>query len=967
MKNKLISLGMIIVILIGMINAGAYAKSEADFSEQISLLIKLGAFPADEGTTSDTKIKRDCFAKVFASFVNQSTDAAEKPGKSYYYDVSLDNGYLSYINILTETGFLRGYDDGKYKPENYITNREMLQCVIAALGYTPQAFAEDEQNGYLSVASELKLTEYAGSLDEAATIGTAVNLFYNALEKNVLETSFSQAGQYEVNNDLDYLEKRFKIKKTNGVIDGNYLTYLNGNASGMGEDFISVNGEKFLLSEENKYISDYIGYKADIYYKKTGSDNEIVAFVNDNTEELVISAENINSFTDNKINYTLKDSEKNKKASLVKNPVVIYNGTTIASYSEDIISNIKDGSVELLRYSGDSEYSVVKIYSYKTYVIKSVSDKKLIMKPQKTLNPDYDKDDPVKSTLDEYLYDYTTIALDDYSHVFIRSVTGAEVKLSDIKENNIVSIGASADSEIIYVNVETSAVSGQINSIYTNSSGEECIRINENEYRLGSDFEKNTDISPAVKMNVKAYFDYRGKIAYLETDKLAAGEWKYGYLMNLFEDETTEECTIKIFTTEGKAEKFLLRDKVKTDGITMKKADTVKLFKVIAGNTEEDELGVEPQLIRYKMRGDRISDIDTAQVNVSGNEKSDETLSLDGKYADYQFFWNPRQFVCLAGSIFDYNNFDTSLRVDNNTLIFSVPDPLDTNIGYSGARSNEKLYSIQTGIGRFAEHQTYTFGAYDIDYDNGAIAKVLVTKEGESEKWEENIVIKEINRTLDEEDMPCTKIVGYNRGNANTTEYKISSALTTFEDVANPVDAGAHIQFNIENISINDSQYSLKPGDVIRIKTSGGSVSKIRRYYSTSFLERKINSGTKDMIRPHGVIQSDGTFMGTRGAATDTVMLGVITDYNDGYISFYNIDPSISMGLKASSERTVPKHGKVIVNIGNKAVLKYNSARNKLEVIDKESINEYLYSSNIKAYTYLFTEALQLNTIVIYE
>ena len=589
------------------------------------------------------------------------------------------------------------------------------------------------------------------------------------------------------------------------------------------------------------------------------------------------------------------------------------------------------------------------------------------MKPQKTLNPDYDKDDPVKSTFDEYLYDYTTIALDDYSHVFIRSVTGAEVKLSDIKENNIVSIGASADSEIIYVNVETSAVSGQINSIYTNSSGEECIRINENEYRLGSDFEKNTDISPAVKMNVKAYFDYRGKIAYLETDKLAAGEWKYGYLMNLFEDETTEECTIKIFTTEGKAEKFLLRDKVKTDGITMKKADTVKLFNVIAGNTEEDELGVEPQLIRYKMRGDRISDIDTAQVNVSGNEKSDETLSLDGKYADYQFFWNPRQFVCLAGSSFDYNNFDTSLRVDNNTLIFSVPDPLDTNIGYSGARSNEKLYSIQTGIGRFAEHQTYTFGAYDIDYDNGAIAKVLVTKEGESEKWEENIVIKEINRTLDEEDMPCTKIVGYNQGSANTTEYKISSALTTFEDVANPVDAGAPIQFNIENISINDLQYSLKPGDVIRIKTSGGSVSKIRRYYSTSFLERKINSGTKDMIRPHGVIQSDGTFMGTRGAATDTVMLGVITDYNDGYISFYNIDPSISMGLKSSSERTVPKHGKVIVNIGNKAVLKYNSARNKLEVIDKESINEYLYSSNIKAYTYLFTGALQLNTIVIYE
>ena len=967
MKNKLISFAAALIILAGTFNIGAYASPEEDFSEQISLLIKLGAFPADEGTASDTKIKRDCFAKYFASFVNQSTDISQKPEKSYYYDVSLGNEYLSYINILTETGFLRGYDDGKYKPENYITNREMLKCVIAALGYTPEVFAEDEQNSYLSVASELRLTECAGPLDEAATVGTAVNLFYNALEKNVLETSFSQAGQYEINNDLDYLEKRFKIKKKTGIIDGNYLTQLNGNKSDMGEDYISVSGERFLITEENKYISDYIGYKVDIYYKKSGSDNEIAAFVNDKTEELVISAENIDSFTDNKINYTLKDSDKIKKVSLTKTPAVIYNGAAVTSYSEDIIENINDGSVELLRYSGDSAYSVVKIYNYKTYAIKSVSDNKLIMKPQKRLNPDYDKDDPVKNTLDEYLYDYTTIALDDYSHVFIRNVTGAEVKLSEIRENNIVSIGVSADSGIIYINAETGAVSGEINSIYTNSSGDKCIRINDNEYCLGNDFEKNTDILPALKMNVTAYFDYRGKIAYMEADKLTAGEWQYGYLMNLFEDEATEDCTIKIFTTEGKVERFLLRDKVKTDGITIKKADAVKLFRVVAGNSEHDEFGVEPQLIRYKIRGDRVSDIDTAQVNISGNEKSDETLSLDGKYADYQFFWNPRQFVCLEGSSFDYDNFDTSLRVDDNTLIFSVPDPLDTNIGYSGARSNEKLYSVQSGTGMFAEHQTYTFGAYDIDYDNGAIAKVLVTKEGESEKWEENIVIKEINKTVDEDDLPCTKIVGYNLGNANTTDYKISSSLTTFEDVSNPSDAGVHIQFNIENISMEDSQYPLKPGDVIRIKTSGGSVSKIRRYYSTSFLDRKINAGTKDMIRLHGVIQSDGTFMGTRGAATDTVMLGVITDYNNGYISFYNIDPSVSMGLKASAERSVPKHGKVIVNIGNKAVLKYNSAKNRLEVIDKENINEYLYSSNMKAYTYLFTEALQLNTIVIYE
>ena len=49
------------------------------------------------------------------------------------------------------------------------------------------------------------------------------------------------------------------------------------------------------------------------------------------------------------------------------------NGVTLKSYSPDIFTTIPNGSVEILKLPKESDYSIVKVYSYETYIVKSAS------------------------------------------------------------------------------------------------------------------------------------------------------------------------------------------------------------------------------------------------------------------------------------------------------------------------------------------------------------------------------------------------------------------------------------------------------------------------------------------------------------------------------------------------------------------------------------------------------------------
>lgn len=962
MKKRIISLSMVFALIIGLVNINVFSKTN-DFNKQMSLLIKIGAISAEGDMSTGTKIKRERFTKEFTAFINKSDniDMSQKPNKSYYYDVALDNEYISYINYLTEAGFVIGDDGENFRPDDYITNSEMLKCVVSALGYTAQASMAQYPDGYLSVASSLKLTNKISNLNEDATIASMVQLFYNALDANVMEVSLNESGTYEINKELTYLEKAFDIYKITGQIDGNYLTSLSGDKKQMKQNTVTINGEEFLLNEENLYLADMIGYNMLIYYHEDGTDNEIIAALNDKTEELVISESQIEGYKDGKIIYNV-GNEKNEKAAIDKNAVIMYNGVVVTSYTDDIFTNISNGSIELLKSEDDSKYSVIKIYNYSSYIVKSAwaEENKIFFGTQRIPNPEYTGTGTDQS---EYIYSNPTLELDDYENVFIRNAFGQTLKLSDIQIDNIVSVGESMDGTVCYINVETSLVSGKVDSVYKNSDGNECVKINGNEYILDVDFDKNIDFKLSVGLNIIAYMNYKGKIAAMVFGS-NSGEWVYGYMMNMIYDDSNEEYLIKVFTSAGKAEKYKLKDKVRVDGVSKKKENVYDYFCVIPGASDDDPLTVEPQLIKYCVNNGVVSKIDTAVLNKSGSEVEETSLTKDKEYGSYKFFWNTKRFV--QGGSYNYDKYDTSLRGGDNTLVFFVPDPTDSSIGYNSARTDETLYMVKIGTGYFVNHQNYSLEAYDVDYNNGALASVLVSKAGESDKYEGNIVIDYLEYAIDEDDRPCVKIVGYNLGAKSTTTYTLKNDVETFEDISNQSNPGSKPNWLTWETSIDDANYGLRTGDVIRVKTVSEKVTKMRRYFSPTYVGRQINN--KDIISYHGVIQSDGTFMGESGSAVDTVMVGVLTGTKNGYLNFYNVDPAISRGEKAADSRgAVPKYGKIVCSFGSKAIYKCNTKTNKLEVIDSNALSGYLYKANMKAYAYMYTNQTELQTIVVYE
>jgi len=62
--------------------------------------------------------------------------AEYRTGSAIYSDISLGQWYTPYIKYLSSIGVLNGYPDGTIKPNNDISEKEMLKMILTALGYT---------------------------------------------------------------------------------------------------------------------------------------------------------------------------------------------------------------------------------------------------------------------------------------------------------------------------------------------------------------------------------------------------------------------------------------------------------------------------------------------------------------------------------------------------------------------------------------------------------------------------------------------------------------------------------------------------------------------------------------------------------------------------------------------------------------------------------------------------------------
>ena len=166
-----LALCLTLSLCVGAQAAGSGAKQEA--------LQALGILTADDSLTSP--VTRAQFAQMLVA-ASPYQDGAEGYGSSLFKDLKGDHWASGYVRIAIEQGWMTGYVDGSFRPDQAISLEEGCAALLRALGYDPTALKGAYPAAQLSKASSLGLLDGVSARQGGAlTRQDCVDLFYNLL------------------------------------------------------------------------------------------------------------------------------------------------------------------------------------------------------------------------------------------------------------------------------------------------------------------------------------------------------------------------------------------------------------------------------------------------------------------------------------------------------------------------------------------------------------------------------------------------------------------------------------------------------------------------------------------------------------------------------------------------------------------------------------------------------------------
>lgn len=201
MKKRIISTALTLCLTLSLLCTGTGAAGSGVKRETVQAL---GIVSGSDSLTS--QVTRAQFAQMLVS-ASAFKDSAEGYGSSLFKDLKGNHWASGYVRIAIEQGWMTGYVDGAFRPEQAITLEEGCAALLKMLDYDPSALKGSFPAAQLSKASSLGLLD-----DVSAKQGTkltrqdCVDLFYNLLTaKTSAGTVYGITLGYSVTNgQVDY-------------------------------------------------------------------------------------------------------------------------------------------------------------------------------------------------------------------------------------------------------------------------------------------------------------------------------------------------------------------------------------------------------------------------------------------------------------------------------------------------------------------------------------------------------------------------------------------------------------------------------------------------------------------------------------------------------------------------------------------------------------------------------------------
>lgn len=496
------------------------------FEENTELLIGLGI--ADDGRKAATTITRGEFAAIMLKYLGYADDTFTGSDKMYT-DVP---DKTSPVYGMSQLGFLNGYEDGSYRPENNITYAQVIKVFVTALGYEmPAANYGGYPGGYISCAQNIGLLKsvYASN-DDTITYFMLSQMMVNALTINTLRKD--NTGVYE-NDDTTWLKSRFDTEKYKGVVTAAQNISLS--ESGVEKkNTVTIDGTVYDVDHD---CSSLIGCTVEYY---VNGDNKVLCILEKNTNRIEIAADDILEYSGKAYQIDM-GSGKKKKYTLDQSCYIVYNGSPAEHLTEEDMCP-KYGKITLVDNGNDNKYDVVIIESYRLYYVNTIDreNKKIYY----------------KNSSGNFL-DFNGMSEED---MIVKNAEGMEATFDDIPANSVIRVKSNENNtktEIIY---STKTVRGTITSMSQDKRYYE-VGIDGTQYKLADDLADRSE----MYMGRTGVFtlDSENFIGNVSSEDTA---YSYGYLITTYESETDGKMMLKVFGSDGENAVYPLAGKTEVDG-----------------------------------------------------------------------------------------------------------------------------------------------------------------------------------------------------------------------------------------------------------------------------------------------------------------------------------------------------------------------------------------------------------------
>lgn len=183
MKKRILAFLLAVSIAVSMLAMPAAAVQN---NTAVQMALTLGAMDNAQTTQLNAPVTRGAFARMLTAFSNyRDSVSAQGTVGTLFADVPSDSANAPYVRIAVQNGWMNGYTDGSFRPDNAVTLEEACTAVLKLLGYKMTELSGAFPQAQLNKASQLGLrTNLNCGQGQPMNYQDCSVLLYNALTAN---------------------------------------------------------------------------------------------------------------------------------------------------------------------------------------------------------------------------------------------------------------------------------------------------------------------------------------------------------------------------------------------------------------------------------------------------------------------------------------------------------------------------------------------------------------------------------------------------------------------------------------------------------------------------------------------------------------------------------------------------------------------------------------------------------------